>query len=159
MLFRSLTSHFQDLVKLKPILKIIHDKYKHVDFVIAGLALKDTNIEITDKEDGTKEIKEEEITDEKRKYGYRVRRLFSDFSPDRIKFYDAKPLEKYAEFYTWLDLSLAYVEHNTFNACKSEIKVVEPAFFGVPSIFSNWGGYEDMWNNMQIGRASCRERV
>jgi glycosyltransferase involved in cell wall biosynthesis len=143
-----LTSHFQDLVKLKPIMKIIHDKYEHVDFIIAGMALKDTYVEVTDNPDGTKNIKEEEVKDEKRKYRYRVERLFSDLSKDRIKFYDAKPLENYAEFYTWLDISLAYVEHNTFNACKSEIKVVEPGYFGVPSVFTKWGGYEDMWNNM-----------
>ena len=55
-----LTSHFQDLVKLKPIMKIIHDKYEHVDFIIAGMALKDTYVEVTDNPDGTKNIKEEE---------------------------------------------------------------------------------------------------
>jgi len=143
-----LTSHFQDLVKLKPIMKIIHDKYPQVDFIVAGMALKDTNIEIIQNDDGSQQVKEEEVTDEKRKYGYRVKRLFSDFTEDRIKFYDAKPLEAYAEFYSWLDISLAYVEHNIFNACKSEIKVIEPGYFGVPSVYTKWGGYEDMWNNM-----------
>jgi len=143
-----LTSHFQDLVKLKPIMKMIHDKYEHVDFIVAGMALKDTYVNVTENEDGTKNITEEEVTDEKRKYKYRVERLFSDLARDRIKFYDAKPLESYAEFYTWLDISLAYVEHNVFNACKSEIKVVEPGYFGVPSVYTKWGGYEDMWNKM-----------
>ena len=143
-----LTSHYQDLVKLKPIMKMIHDKYPQTDFVVAGMALKDTFVEIKEKEDGTKEIIEKEVTEEKRKYEYRVKRLFSDFAADRIKFYPAKPLEAYAEFYTWLDISLAYVEHNTFNACKSEIKVVEPGYFGVVSVYNCWGGYEDMWNNM-----------
>tara|TARA_A100001201_G_C4090565_1_gene201904 strand:- start:89 stop:1348 length:1260 start_codon:yes stop_codon:yes gene_type:complete len=143
-----LTSHYQDLVKLQPILKMIHDKYPHVDFVIAGMALKDTNIQIIKKDDGSQEIKEELITDEKRKYAYRVKRLFHSFDDSRIKFFDAKPLEEYAEFYSWLDLSLAYVEHNVFNKCKSEIKVIEPAYFGVPSVYMNWGGYKDMTENM-----------
>jgi len=38
---------------------------------------------------------------------------------------------------------MAYIEHNTFNSCKSEIKVVESLRFGCPTIYSNLGGYRD----------------
>lgn len=144
-----LTSHFNDLKKMSPFLRQIYEKYPNVHFVIAGLALKDTTVEIHD-EDGQKKYKEVEIEDEKDTYSYKVKKLFEGFDPNRIKFFKALPLEEYGKFYSLFDISLAYVDHNTFNSCKSEIKVVESLRYGCIPIFSNFGGYKEMWTDSKI---------
>lgn len=139
-----LTSHFEDLKKMKPILKHIHDKYSNTVFILAGMALKDTTIEINERLDGTKDVKESEVTDEKNTYRYKVKELYGDFNKNRIEILDAVGLEQYGKFYKDIDIGLSYVERNTFSQCKSEIKSVEYMKYGAVSIYSNWGGYGDM---------------
>ena len=143
-----LTSHFSDLTRMAPIIKEIHDKYPHTVFVIAGMALKDSSIEITQDETGKNVYKEVEVENEDEKYSNRVKNLFSGVDPNRIKFFDALPLEQYGKFNCLFDISLAYVEHNAFNSCKSEIKVVEALHYGAIPVFSNFGGYKDMWDKV-----------
>jgi len=58
------------------------------------------------------------------------------------------PLEEYGKFYALFDISLAYVEHNAFNSCKSEIKVVESLRYGCIPVFSNYGGYKTFSDNV-----------
>jgi len=143
-----LTSHISDIARMAPIIKEIHDKYPQTVFVLAGMAIKDTTIEVNvDKETGKKSYEEVDITDENEKYENKVRKMFSDVDPNRIKFLRARPLEEYAVFNALFDIALAYVEHNTFNACKSEIKVVEALKYGALPIFSQFGGYKEFWSN------------
>ena len=144
-----LTSHFHDLTKMAPIIKAIHDKYENVNFVIAGLALKDTTVEVGE-ENGKKIYKEVEIEDESDKYAYKVKQLFTGIDDKRIKYFDALPLEEYGKFYSLFDINLAYVDHNAFNSCKSEIKVVESLRYGCIPVFSEFGGYKEMWNDPQL---------
>ena len=140
-----LTSHFEDIRRMHAVLKPIHDKYPNTHFVLAGMALKDSHIEIHMDEEGKKEFKEVEIEDESLLYKNRIKDIYKDFDPNRFKLFDALPLEEYAKFYTLFDISLAYVEHNAFASCKSEIKVIESLHYGCIPIFSEYGGYKDFW--------------
>lgn len=143
-----LTSHFEDIKKMQPIMKYIHDKYPNTEFIIAGMAIKDTFVHINVNKDGGTEFKEEEITDEKQTYRFRVKELFKDFAPDRIQFFDALPLEVYGKFYAMLDISFCFIEKNTFNACKSEIKTVESMYYKNITLSTKYGGYKDMYELM-----------
>lgn len=144
-----LTSHFSDIKRMAPIIKEIHNKYSNVNFVIAGMALKDTTVDVEFDQDGNKRFKEVEVTGEDT-YKSKVKSLFDGIDPNRIKFLTALPLEEYSKFYTLFDISLAYIEHNAFNSCKSEIKVVESLRYGCIPVFSEFGGYKEMWSNKDI---------
>jgi len=143
-----LTSHFEDIKKMAPIMKYIHDKYSNTYFYIAGMAIKDTEVTITIDKDGNKKFDEVEIKDETKTYKARVKQLFKDFDQSRIEFHDAVSLETYAKFYREIDISLCYIEHLTFNQCKSEIKAVESVFYENILVCMNYGGYNDMYNMM-----------
>jgi len=145
-----LTSHFQDIKKMRPILKAIHDKYPNTHFVLAGMALKDTQVEVIQHSDGQKEFKEIPIEDESQLYKNKVLDLYKDFDKSRIKIFDALPLEEYGKFYALFDISLSYIDHNAFNSCKSEIKVVESLRYGCVPVFSDFGGYADFWRRNDI---------
>ena len=143
-----LTSHFEDIKRMAPIMKEIHDKYPNTCFIIAGMALKDTQVEITRDEDGNKQFEEKEIENVAETYKGRIESLFSTIDPKRLKIFDALPLESYGKFYALFDINLAYIEHNAFASCKSEIKVVEGLHYGSIPVFSNYGGYKTMCDNV-----------
>ena len=143
-----LTSHFEDIKKMHPILKYIHDKYPNTRFVLSGMAIKDTEVTITLDAKGGKKFDEKDVTDETKTYRYKVNHLYSDFDPARIEFHNAIELENYGSFYKDLDIGLAYIENLTFNQCKSEIKVVEYMKYGVIPLWMNIGGYKDMSDAM-----------
>ncbi len=143
-----LTSHFEDLRKMVPILKYIHDKYPNTEFILAGMALKDTIVNIVVDKDGNKQFREEDVKDETQTYKYRVKQLYKDFDKNRIQFFDAVPLEEYGKFYTMLDISLCYVEKNTFNQCKSPIKAIEGMYYKNIVHSINFGGYNDLYQAM-----------
>lgn len=140
-----LTSHYKDIEKMQPIFKAIHDKYPNVVFVLAGMALKDSMYDIgVDEKTGKQIVKGEVAAKEEDKYRTRVQALFSDFDQSRVKIYDAIDLHEYGWFYSLFDIGIAYIEHNGFNQCKSEIKVVEYAKYGAMPVYSNFGGYSDL---------------
>ena len=143
-----LTSHFADIQKMAPIMKEIHDRYPNTYFVLAGMALKDTQVEISEDANGNKSFQEKEIEDKSQTYRGRIEKLFENIDPKRLKIFDALPLEEYGKFYALFDISLAYVEHNAFNSCKSEIKVVESLRYGCIPVFSNYGGYKTFSENV-----------
>lgn len=143
-----LTSHYEDLKRMHEIIKTIHDKYPNTYFVLAGMALKDTQVEINYDENGKPSFKEKAIEDESLLYKNRVKKLYSDIDLNRIKIFDALGLEEYSKFYCLFDISLAYVEHNAFNSCKSEIKVIESLHYNCIPVFSDFGGYHDFWSNV-----------
>ena len=68
-----LTSHFEDIRRMHAVLKPIHDKYPNTYFVLAGMALKDSHIEIHMDEEGKKSFKEIEIEDESLLYKNRIK--------------------------------------------------------------------------------------
>lgn len=139
-----LTSHYNDLVKMQPILKEIQGKYPNVHIVLAGMAIKDTvfTIEI-DPNTGQKVMKESDLPPGAKTYRQKVEELFADLDQDRLTIETAVGLEDYGRFYSWFDLGISYIEHNTFNSCKSEIKSVEYAKYGGIPIMSYFGGYKD----------------
>ena len=139
-----LTSHFSDIQRMAPIMKAIHDKYPNVYFVLAGMALKDSQVEIHQDAEGNKEFKEKEVEDAAETYRGKVEEMYEGIDPKRIKIFDALGLEEYGKFYALFDISLAYIEHHAFASCKSEIKVVESARYGCIPVFSNYGGYKPM---------------
>ena len=145
-----LTSHFEDIKKMVPIMKYFHDKYPNTKFLLAGMAIKDTEVEIQIDDKNNKNFIEKEVTDEKNTYRYKVKQLFAEFDQNRVQFLDAVNLENYGKFYTMLDISLCFVEKNTFTQCKSEIKAVESMFYENITISTNWGGYSDMKNLMSF---------
>jgi glycosyltransferase involved in cell wall biosynthesis len=153
-----LTSHFEDIKKMVPILKYAHDKFLNTHFILSGMAIKDTEVSINVDAKGNKTFTEKEITDEQRTYRWRVKNLFKDFDQSRVEFYDAVELEKYGKFYKDLDIGLAYLENNTFNQCKSEIKVVEYMKAGAVPLWTNIGGYRDMFEMMPTElKIKCQE--
>ena len=139
-----LTSHFEDIKRMKPIMKAIHDKYPNTYFILAGMALKDTAVEIHEEEDGNKRYEEKDIENTEETYRGRIEEMYSDIDPARIKIFDALPLETYGKFYSLFDINLSYIEHNAFASCKSEIKVVEGLRYGCIPVYSNYGGYKTM---------------
>lgn len=143
-----LTSHLSDIKRMAPIIKTIHDKYPNTYFILAGMALKDTSVEVVE-ENGEKKYKEVEVSEEET-YTTKVRSMYEGIDKNRIKFLDALPLEEYGKFYSLFDISLAYIEHNAFNSCKSEIKVVESLRYGCIPIFSYYGGYRQLWDDKNI---------
>lgn len=160
-----LTSHFEDIAKMAPMLRRIYQKYPNTVFILAGMALKDSGYKITKDKDGKVKMEEDNNIEEKMKYRNRVESLFGDFAPDRIKIYDALPLEQYAWFNSLFDIGLAYIEHNTFNAAKSEIKTVELCKYKAIPVFSNYGGYADFikelkdtgkFTDQEISKMACR---
>jgi glycosyltransferase involved in cell wall biosynthesis len=52
-----------------------------------------------------------------------------------------KPISSYASNYNLFDISLAPIEENIFNKCKSQLKVVESGFHKKPIIAQNFGPY------------------
>lgn len=159
-----LTSHFEDIKKMAIILKDIYDKYPNTVFCLAGMALKDSQINIEQGPDGKTITREVEIPEDQ-KYRNRVKKLFEDFAPERIRIYDALQLSEYGWFNSLFDIGLAYVEHNVFNSCKSEIKVVEYMKYGVIPIFSDFAGYSDLiqimendggFSSQETTKLSCR---
>ena len=143
-----LTSHYEDIKRMAPIMKEIHDRYPNTYFVLAGMALKDTAVEIHEDEDGNKTFEEKEIENEEETYRGRINKLYEGIDPARIKIFDALPLEEYGKFYSLFDINLAYIEHNAFASCKSEIKVVEGLHYGCIPVFSHYGGYKTMVESM-----------
>ena len=143
-----LTSHFEDLKRMHRSLKVIHDKYPNTHFVLAGMALKDSAVEVQYNDKGEPEFKSKEIEDENLLYKNRVKNLYGDFDSNRLAIFDALPLEEYGKFYSLFDISLAYIEHNAFNSCKSEIKVIESLRYNAVPIFSHYGGYKDYWHDI-----------
>lgn len=141
-----LTSHYEDIKRMHGVIKKIHDKYPNTYFVLAGMALKDSSIEIQYDEDNKPMFKEKEIEDESMLYKNRVKSLYSDIDTNRLKIFDALPLELYGKFYSLFDISLAYIEHNAFNSCKSEIKAIESLHYNCIPVFSLYGGYKDFWD-------------
>lgn len=142
-----LTSHYEDIRRMHAILKPIHDKYPETVFVLAGMALRDSQIEI-EYVDGQPHFREKEVDDENLTYRAKVKNLYGDFDENRLKIFDAAPLEEYAKFYALFDISMAYIEHNAFNSCKSEIKVIESLHYDCIPIFTDYGGYHDFWQGV-----------
>lgn len=139
-----LTSHMEDLIKMAPIItKIIHD-FPNTVFIFGGVALKDSQFTIEkDPQTGKDIVKEQEIVNPEDRYRRRVERLFEGIPSDRLRIYDALPLEQYSWFYSLSDINLALVEHNIFNQCKSEIKILEGFRYEAMNIYSDFGGYSD----------------
>jgi|10_taG_2_1085330.scaffolds.fasta_scaffold01298_25 glycosyltransferase involved in cell wall biosynthesis len=157
-----LTSHFEDIKRMHTIFKAIHDKYPNTFFVLAGMALKDSAFEIEYDDNGKPKFKSKDIEDDNQKYRNRVINLYSDLDPERLEVFDALPLEEYGKFYSLFDISYAYIEmHNSFNSCKSEIKVVEALRYGCIPQFTNYGGYNDFWKSVpkDIKMENCAVNV
>jgi hypothetical protein len=148
-----LTSHFQDLVKMKPILKYIQDKYPFVHIILAGMAIADKKYEVTRDPKTNKEIITElDVDNPAETYRERVKTLYGDLDQDRISIFDAVGLEEYGKFYSWMDLGIAYIEHNGFNACKSPIKSIEYNRYGSPCVYSDFGGYRDYHQELDAAK-------
>jgi glycosyltransferase involved in cell wall biosynthesis len=160
-----LTSHYEDIKKMAVILKKIHDKYPETVFIIAGMALKDSayRIEI-DPKTGKKNYIEEELAPHL-SYRARIESLFKEFDQSRIKIYDALTLETYAWFNSLFDIALAFIEHNSFNSAKSEIKQIEALVYSSPCVTSDYAGYSDLFKMLRdnknldqniINKMACR---
>lgn len=63
-----------------------------------------------------------------------------------------KDINSYATNYNLFDVSLAPLEDNIFNKCKSQLKVIESGFFKKPIIAQNFGPYTiDLTNAFEKG--------
>lgn len=145
-----LSSHETDLKKLSRIWKVIHDKYPHTHFIVSGVVTVDIMYNLSKNEDGSIKSEEQKITDPEQTYKGRILKIFNDFDKDRIEFQDSKDLENWGEFYTQYDINCVFVERNTFNKCKSSIKVVEGLHYENIPVFSQWGPYEELYETLPV---------
>lgn len=142
-------THLGDIYKMSKFLKVIHDRYPHTHFVIAGIAADVNFIKIV-KDPETGEDKHIKIdTPEHFKYKNMVAKCFKDFAPDRVEMLPIVDTSEYSKYYAMFNISLAYVEDNFFNKCKSEIKVVESLKYGCVPVFSYIGGYKEFFDNLR----------
>lgn len=95
-------------------------------------------------------------------FAFRVNWVFFGMVPDLIKpyigeFHKAVPIAQYPEMMASLklDLALAPVEDNTFNACKSNLRVLEYGACGYPVITSDVAAYNR--DNLPITRVRTTE--
>ena len=63
----------------------------------------------------------------------------------------AMPTDRYGQFYSNMDISIAPLEDNTFNDCKSEIKVAECGRYGIPLVATDVGCYNEWIENGKTG--------
>lgn len=143
-----LSSHEADLRKLSRIWKRIHDEFPETHFIISGIVTVDIMYQLQKNEDGSVSSKEQKVTDPTQTYRGRVTKYFEDFDQSRLELQDSKNLEDWGEFYTQYDINCVFVEQNTFNKCKSDIKLIEGLHYNNVPIFSDWGPYNEFYNNL-----------
>ncbi len=157
--YAGLTSHTGDIKKLSRIWKVIHDRHPETHFIISGMATAVNMFDIQKTVKGDVKIEQKAV--DSNSYRDSIASNFKDFDPDRIELQDSKPLEAYAEFYTQYDINCIYVEHNTFNKCKSDIKLIEGLHYGSVPICSDFGPYKQFFdNNPSMRKFACTtERI
>ena len=72
-----------------------------------------------------------------------VMRILGLTHKDPVIFLERKPLDEYAEFYRELDILLAPLYHDEFNAMRSNLKLHECATSKTPIVAENWGPYAE----------------
>lgn len=65
--------------------------------------------------------------------------------------FPALPPHMYGQFYTQIDVALAFLEPNDFNDSKSEIKAIEAGRYGIPLVATNCGCYDEIIVNGTTG--------
>lgn len=73
---------------------------------------------------------------------YEWQQTFSGENDERYKRVWTKKINKYAEIYNQIDISLAPLVDNHFNRCKSQLKVIEAGFHKIPIIAQNIEPYQ-----------------
>jgi glycosyltransferase involved in cell wall biosynthesis len=71
--------------------------------------------------------------------------------PERVV--NARPVNDYAQVYNFLDCAIAPLERHRFNECKSPLKFIEAAAFGVPVIASDIHPFQNI-NNIVLCKNS-----
>lgn len=152
-----LTSHFPDLVKMQKILKVVSKKSnKNPFFILSGMPTEDKMTVMGP--NGPMQIE----TPQNMRYKYRILNGYEKdergnsfegyiqaLGKDNIEAQDVKQLYNYGEFYDQYDINLAYLaEKSSFNKAKSAIKVIEGFRKGAISVWTQWGGYEDFYNQL-----------
>lgn len=153
-----LTSHFPDLVKMLNCLKKVHSKTKEKNpyFILSGMPVED---KMTINGPDGKPVQMD--TPLEHRYNYRIMNGFQMNEKQRFEGYnntlgsenvegqDVKNLYNYGEFYDQYDINLAYLaEQSMFNKSKSPIKVIEGFKKGAISVWTQWGGYEEFYDNL-----------
>ena len=149
-----LTSHFPDLMKMLELLRSVQLKIENKDsihFILSGMPITDIMHQ---------KLPDGRIVDvptpENMTYKNRLMRGFEKFpgylpvlGEESCTFQDVKGLFNYGEFYDQYDINLAYLAENSpFNKSKSPIKVIEGFRKGAISVWTNFGGYEEFYNNL-----------
>lgn len=77
-----------------------------------------------------------------------VRHLLGLSIKDPVIFRERLPVDEYADHYRNIDILLAPLQNDDFNATRSNLKVWEAAASQTPAIFENWGPYSTKWPGM-----------
>jgi glycosyltransferase involved in cell wall biosynthesis len=67
---------------------------------------------------------------------------YDDIANESYRRVWTKPINSYATNYNLFDISLAPIEQNIFNKCKSELKLIEGGFYKKAMIVSDFGPYQ-----------------
>ena len=168
------SSHLKDLEILQGVVnKLTTDGLiDKIQFVLCGFDIRGQHTEIdpvTKKEIGRRPLKPQETS------WYQYERIFTDdyksISPKYKEFLMkfsqeeypdvanepyrrvwTKPISSYASNYNLFDISLAPLEENLFNLCKSQLKVIESGFHHKAIIAQDFGPYQlDVKSAIQFG--------
>ena len=151
------SSHMEDIKLMRSVLnKMVTKDKNNVQFVLAGfdVKIKDASGKIRSSYKDTIWKKYEEV----------LTNNFSECSPEYTAFLRAaipnkeyekienetyrriwtRPIQQYGTVYNEMDVSVAPLRLNKFNSLKSELKVIESGFHGIPIVCSNLNMYADV---------------
>jgi glycosyltransferase involved in cell wall biosynthesis len=155
-------SHLKDLEILNKLVNKLNNcgMMEKLQFVLCGFDLRGTHTEI-DRNTGEQRVRN---ILPKESVWYQYERIFTDdyktVSKDYYKFLNkfvneeypdvkneayrrvwTKNVSKYANNYNLFDVSIVPLEENTFNKCKSELKIIESGYHKKAMIIQNFGPY------------------
>jgi glycosyltransferase involved in cell wall biosynthesis len=155
------SSHEKDIDLLTGLVNKLKPDMDRLQFVVCGFDLNGT-VSFKDQKTGkveTRQIKPEEtvwhkyekiLTDNyttitpmyKQYLGMHAQVDYPNANNEPYRRCWTKPVNKYATHYNNIDVLLAPLVENKFNACKSQLKVIEAAFFNKAIIAQDFGPYQ-----------------
>lgn len=156
------SSHLKDMSLLNNVPIKLSGKNSNVKLVLGGFDTRIKNPENgTIKNDYNKSVwkkYEEKLTNNFSLVSQSCRKHLQmgvksnyDFTNEKYERIWQKPIESYGEIYNSIDLSIAPLLDTQFNRLKSELKIIESGFHGIPIVCSDLPMYADILKNVKGG--------